>query len=140
MNTCTYNHANRLSSWTSGTDTYAFAYNGLGDRLQQTVNSVTTNYTLDLNAGLTQVLADGSNSYLYGAGRIGQQATDWAYHLPDALGSVRQMADAAGAISYAQSYEPYGAAVSAGKVLRAYLLSNPLTSTSNSPQISNLVA
>ena len=30
-----------------------YGYNGLGDRLRQTVNGVTTEYTLDLAAGLT---------------------------------------------------------------------------------------
>jgi hypothetical protein len=57
-------------------DPYGFTYNGLGDRLQQTVNAQTTTYTLDLNAGLTQVLDEsapqgyGTNSYIYGLGRI----------------------------------------------------------------------
>jgi hypothetical protein len=69
----------------------SFGYNGLGDRLQQTVNATPTTYTLDLNVGLPQVLADGTNTYLYGLGRIGeQQPGGFAYHLPDALGSVRQ--------------------------------------------------
>lgn len=89
VSTYAYDHANRLISLTQGGSTYAFAYNGLGDRLQQAVDAVTTSYTPDLNAGLTQVLADSTNSYLYGMGRIGEQGTDWAYHLPDALGSVR---------------------------------------------------
>ena len=103
-----YDTANRLAGVTQGGTAYTFAYNGLGDRLQQTVGGVTTNYAIDLNAGLTQVLADGTSSYLYGLGRIGQQAVEWAYHLPDALGSVRQLADPMGAVSYAQSFEPYG--------------------------------
>ncbi len=34
----------------------ANSYNGLGDRLRQTVNSVTTNYTLDLAARLNSAL------------------------------------------------------------------------------------
>jgi RHS repeat-associated protein len=113
-NTNTYDHATRLVGVTNGIDTYAFAYNGLGDRLQQTVNAVITNYTVDLNNGLTQVLSDGTNAYLYGQGRIGQQGTDWAYHLPDALGSVRQLANSAGMVSYAASYEPYGEALTQG--------------------------
>ena len=118
VNTYTYDHANRLMGVTDGTDTYSFAYNGLGDRLQQTVGGVTTNYTLDLNAGLTQVLADGTNTFLYGLGRVAQYSQPllqdtWAYHLPDALGSVRQLVDAAGAISAAQSFEPYGEALAA---------------------------
>ena len=60
------------------------------------------------------MLADGTNTYLYGMGRIGEQGADWAYHLPDALGSVRQLADAAGAASYAQGFEPYGEMLTAG--------------------------
>ena len=77
---------------------------GLGDRHQQ--NDV--NYTLDLNAGLTQVLADGTNTYLYGNGRISQHTTQTEYFLGDALGSVRQLADSAGAVTLTQSYTPYG--------------------------------
>jgi len=44
--------------------------------LQQTVNAATRNYTLDLNTGLTQVLADGTNTYLYGNGRIADQGVN----------------------------------------------------------------
>jgi len=77
--------------------------------LQQTVDSITTNYTLDLEGGLTQVLADGTNTYLYGASRISQQAgSSTEYFLGDALGSVRQMTDASGEITLAKAYEPYG--------------------------------
>lgn len=47
---------------------------------------MTTNFTLDLNTGLTHVLADGTNTYLYGNGRIGQFAgAESAYFLGDAL-------------------------------------------------------
>ncbi len=69
-----YDSANRLTSVlnTQNSALSTFAYNGLGDRVSQTVNGQTTNYVLDLNAGLTQVLADGTNTYLYGAGRIGE--------------------------------------------------------------------
>ncbi len=113
VNTYTYDHANRLAG-IQGTGTQVvFGYNGLGDRLQQTVNSLsgatTTNYTLDLSAGLTQVLADGTDTYLYGAGRIAQQsAAGKEYFLGDALGSVRQLADSGGAVSLARNYQPYG--------------------------------
>ena len=94
-----YDTANRLSQVVQGGVAYSFAYNGLGDRVQQTVGGAATSYTLDLNTGLTQVLADGASTYLYGLGRIGQQSAEWAYHLPDALGSMRQVADAAGTVS-----------------------------------------
>jgi hypothetical protein len=56
VNSYTYDFANRLTS-VNGTVNYG--YNGLNDRLTQ--NGV--QYTLDLNAGLTQVLSDGTNTY-----------------------------------------------------------------------------
>ncbi len=81
---------------------------GLGDRHQQ--NGV--NYTLDLNAGLTQVLSDGANTYLYGNGRIAQAGSTTEYFLGDALGSVRQLADTTGSVTLTQSYSPYGEMIS----------------------------
>ncbi|MBN1371298.1 MAG: RHS repeat-associated core domain-containing protein, partial [Anaerolineaceae bacterium] len=85
------------------------AYNGLGDRVSETTNGVTTSFTLDLNAGLTQALSDGTNTYLYGNRRIGQfTGEESAYFLGDALGSVRQLVDGSGNITLTKSYEPYG--------------------------------
>ena len=68
VNTYTYNTANLLTAMSGPFGSSAFSYNGLGDRLTQ--NDV--NYTLDLNSGLTQVLNDGTNTYLYGLGRIAE--------------------------------------------------------------------
>lgn len=81
----------------------------MGHRLSQTVNGIPTNYTMDLNASLTQVLSDGTYSYTYGMGRISQQqGTTPEYFLGDALGSVRQLTDQSSAITLAKSYDPYG--------------------------------
>jgi hypothetical protein len=64
---------------------------------------------------LSQVLADGANRYLYGMGRIAQQAPcGLQYFLPDApstalragLGSARQLSDVAGVFALAQSFAP----------------------------------
>ena len=63
---------------------------------------------MDLNAGLTQLLDDGTNTYLYGNARLAQINTGTQYFLGDVLGSVRQMADASGDVTFAQSYDPYG--------------------------------
>lgn len=41
-NVYTYDDANRLAGVSQGTDTYAFAYSGLADRLQQTIDGVPT--------------------------------------------------------------------------------------------------
>jgi RHS repeat-associated protein len=103
--------SNKLSSVTKGTSTTLYKYSGLGDRIQQTVDGTTTNYTLDINTGtgLTQVLDDGTNKYLYGNQRIAQIApTQTGYFLPDALGSIRQMTDASADLTLARSYDPYG--------------------------------
>jgi len=104
-----YDSANRLIS-VNGTSSYR--YNGLGDRLQQTVNSQTTTYVLDLNARLTQVLSDNENSYLYGLGRISQTNTNTEYFLDDALGSVRQLVNDNAEITLTKSYAPYGEVLS----------------------------
>ncbi|MBI5649759.1 MAG: hypothetical protein HZC40_04815 [Chloroflexi bacterium] len=63
--TFTYDQANRLTVVSQQSSVNSFAYNGVGDRVLQTVNGATTRYALDLNAGLTQVLADGSNTYRF---------------------------------------------------------------------------
>jgi RHS repeat-associated protein len=108
-NTYTYDGANRLTGVTDGGSAVSYAYNGLGDRLQTSASGQTTRYTLDLVSGLTQVLDDGGYTYLYGNGRIAQYGTSGGeYFLGDALGSVRQLADASGAVRLARSYQPYG--------------------------------
>jgi YD repeat-containing protein len=109
VNTYTYDTANRLISVTNAITASNYSYNGLGDRMQETVNGQTTTYLLDLAAGLTQVLSDGSLDYLYGLDRIAQaNGANAAYFLGDALGSVRQLVDGNGAITLAKSYDPFG--------------------------------
>ncbi len=112
--TYTYDVANRLVTLKQGTAvTHTFGYNGLGHRLRQVTNGVTTTYSLDLASGLTQVLADGTNTYLYGNGRIAQQnGTLTDYFLPDALGSVRQMASITDTMTLAKGYQPFGSVLS----------------------------
>jgi RHS repeat-associated protein len=107
--TYTYDHANRLTALSDQGTLYTYAYNGLGDRLQQSVDGLPTDYVLDLNAGLTQVLEAGTNAYLYGLNRIGEvQRSAWQYHLADALGSVRQIVDYSATVGITQSYDPFG--------------------------------
>jgi YD repeat-containing protein len=88
--TYTYDTANRLAGVSGAGQTVSYSYNGLGDRLSETVNGVPKQYTMDLNAGLTQVLQDETNTYLYGNGRIAQYGESGAeYFLGDALCSMR---------------------------------------------------
>jgi RHS repeat-associated protein len=112
-NTYAYNHSNKLTMVQGPSSIVSFTYNGLGDRLSETINGVTIIFTLDLNTGLTQVLVDGSHVYLYGLGRIVQiTGSDCVYFLGDALGSVRQLTDGQGTVILAQAYEPYGSVLS----------------------------
>ncbi|MGQ0602628.1 MAG: RHS repeat domain-containing protein [Anaerolineales bacterium] len=112
--TYTYDTANRLSTVTGSGLTASYAYNGMGNRMRQVTGGITTTYTLDLNAGLVQVLADSSaNTYLYGNGWIAQFAGSTAsYFLADHLGSVRQLANASGAVTLAKGYQPFGTMLS----------------------------
>jgi RHS repeat-associated protein len=104
-----YDSVNQLVSLDGPITESLYVYNGLGNRLQQTVNGVTTNYTLDIAGSLSQVLEDGMHTYLYGNGRIAQKEVSGAqYYLDDSLGSVRQLVSTIGLVTLAQSYEPYG--------------------------------
>jgi RHS repeat-associated protein len=117
----TYDSANRLAGYTSDEYAITYAYNGQGDRLQQTVNGKAITYVNDLNSSLTQVVADGANTYLYGNERLAQENTKTEYFLGDALGSVRQMFDVTGAVVLTQSYDPYGnKTISAGTATTIY--------------------
>ena len=115
VNDYDYDSANRLIAFgaTGQAPTSTYAYNGLGDRLRETVNDVTTTFTMDLNTGLTQALSDGANTYIYGNGRIAQvNSSGTEYFLGDALGSVRQLTNASGVITNTKAYDPYGVVTS----------------------------
>jgi RHS repeat-associated protein len=113
VNAYTYDSANRLTAVSNQQSASSYQYSGLGDRLSQTVNGVTTNYTLDLNSGLTQVLNDGTNTYVYGVDRIAQMNGGTPeYFLTDALGSMRQLVDSTGNVTLAKSYQPFGTGIS----------------------------
>lgn len=106
-----YNHSNQLVGVTKGGITYSYTYDGNGNRLRQTVGSTVTNYLLDTAGGLSQVLVDGTNAYLYGLERISQSdANSKEYYLGDTLGSVRQLVNTNGTVVMSRSYEPYGTA------------------------------
>ncbi len=82
-----------------------------------------TPYILDLNAGLKQVLNDGTLAYVYGLDLVSQQTGIYEeYPLRDTLGSVRQVTDQSSAITGSRNYELYGSLLSVSgegaKVLR----------------------
>ena len=122
-----YDHANRLTSVTSGTLTTEFTYDGylpnhikranellsIGNRVRTKVDGQATDYVMDVASPLPQVLVattgGQSSYYLHGADLIGQYDSGiWAYHLPDALGSVRGLTDPVGQVVSSYSFSPFG--------------------------------
>ncbi|MFH2102932.1 MAG: hypothetical protein ABIJ39_06205, partial [Chloroflexota bacterium] len=90
-------------------------YDGLGQRLGMTAYaqglSVTTRYVVDPlhnSQPLTATALGQSNVYLYGYQPIAEYTDAWSYSLPDGTGTPRQLTDAAGAVTLAGSYTPWG--------------------------------
>jgi RHS repeat-associated protein len=109
INTYTYNSANQLTGFDGQGLHASFAYDGLGDRLQQTIGGVPINYAVDINSALPQVLQDGTDSYIYGVGNLSQiNGSNTDYFLTDALGSTRQLVNAADQLTLAENYDPFG--------------------------------
>jgi RHS repeat-associated protein len=113
-NEYTWDAANHLISANIDGVASTFAYNGLGQRTEQTVDGLTTEYVLDVAGGLPEVIiattGGASTYYVQVQGQIlaQQEGGAWAYVLPDHLGSVRQLADAGGQATLAQSFDPFG--------------------------------
>jgi RHS repeat-associated protein len=104
-----YDFANRLTAINGQGSSFSFGYDGLDNRFRQTINGQTTTYMLDKAAGLSQVLYDGTATYYYGLGRISQQKNGVSdYFLTDGLGSVRQLANQSGSVSFGQAFDPFG--------------------------------
>lgn len=113
VNAYAWDRANRLLSVNN--TAYQYGYNGLGSRVSQAVNSIVTNYLLDVQPGLVQVLAQttgGSTSrFLIGPRGIlayENGTSDWCGVVQDGLGSVRVEVDDNLAVQATQHYGPYG--------------------------------
>jgi|GEM_PF-1934207 len=63
-------------------------------------------------APVPELLRQGKTRYLVGHDTLGwHDGNTWAYSLPDALGSVRQAVDGAGAVVRAREWTPFGVAL-----------------------------
>jgi RHS repeat-associated protein len=95
-----------------GSTTYA--YNGDGTLVSQATSGVTTRYTQDLAAPLTQVLqtqvgAAARTDYFYGLGRLASlNGSTKTWYAADALGSVRRTVTDAGVPLGVINYDPWG--------------------------------
>jgi RHS repeat-associated protein len=112
-----YDSLNRLTQTSTTGRTIQYIYNGLGQRVGKIDNGVQTNYLVDPNGILPQVLAetDASNNlisfYVYdGAGlvaKITPQNQYYFYHF-DGLGSTIAITDSNGQVVNTYCYSPEG--------------------------------
>jgi RHS repeat-associated protein len=107
--TYTYDRAGRMVRTESVSTTLVYTYNADGLRVAQSVDGEVTTFAWDWASAVPEMLRGGETLYLVGHETLGRwDGTAWAYHLPDALGSVRQATDAAGAVTAARQWTPYG--------------------------------
>jgi RHS repeat-associated protein len=104
-----YDALGRLTGVSGGGHTAAYLLDGDGQRVSQTIDSVTTLLDLDLRGELSSVLVAGDTAYLPGMASLGSSdGTDWTATLADAQGSVLATVDAAGTMGPVARYDPYG--------------------------------
>jgi len=113
VNAYAWDRANRLFSVNN--TAYQYGYDGLGSRVSQTVSSIVTQYLLDVQPGLVNMLAQttGGNTsrFLYGPRVLlayENSSSDWGEVVRDGLGSVRVEVDDDLVVQAAQHYGPYG--------------------------------
>lgn len=107
--TYSYDALNRLKQHGST----SYAYNGDGVLVAQTANSVTTRYTQDLAAPLSQILqisqGSASTHYLYGLERLAAlSGSTRTWYAADALGSLRRTLTDSGVPGSVIHYDPWG--------------------------------
>jgi RHS repeat-associated protein len=110
--TNTFDAANRLTASTRDAVTVQPIYNGVGDKVRQTVGATTTNLALDVE-GLPEVIYTSQGEvYLHLPGVIvTQKGSQTRYLLGDGLGSVRQAVNESGAVVAYYEFDPYGSPV-----------------------------
>ncbi|MDY7078649.1 MAG: RHS repeat-associated core domain-containing protein, partial [Chloroflexota bacterium] len=119
--TYAYNGAGRMVRAESVTVTLVYTYSAAGLRVAQSVDGDVTTFAWDWASGLPEMLSDGASVYLVGHDTLGRwDGATWAYHLPDALGSVRQATDGAGAVTDSREWTPFGMEVGAAQAGLGY--------------------
>ena len=93
----------------SGTNV-AYTYDGLDTWVEEVTGGVMTNYVRDRAGGLPLLVSDGTKNYLHAGGILAEVGSTGTRldHLTDALGSVRGVTDAAGAVAATTNYAAFG--------------------------------
>ena len=111
----TFDASNRLTASTRNSTTVEPIYNGVNDRVGQTVGVTTTDFALDVAAGLPEVIyTSEGNTYLHLPGVIVAESStgETRYLLSDGLGSIRQALDDNAQLVRYNEYDPYGNPIS----------------------------
>jgi hypothetical protein len=109
--TNTWDTANRLIETATGNSQLTPHYNGVGDRVGQTVGATTTTFALDVGIGLPEVIqTSGGHTYLHLPGVIMTEnaSGETRYLLSDGLGSIRQVVGETGEVVDYNEFDPYG--------------------------------
>lgn len=119
-----FDYANRLTSATIGADSFSFVYDAFGNRISRTKNGTQTKYLLDLNAGMSNVLAETDasgavqNYYVHGLGllsRITPTGQRYSYHY-DTIGNTVAVTDNSGTVTESYTYDEFGAVLASSGV------------------------
>ncbi len=107
-----FDAANRLISTSRENTTIELIYNGVGNRVGQVTDGVTTTLVLDV-VGLPEVIYTSDDEvYLHLPGVIvTEKAGEARYLLSDGLGSIRQATDDSGDVVVYNEFDPYGSPV-----------------------------
>ncbi|MCP4285261.1 MAG: RHS repeat-associated core domain-containing protein, partial [Gammaproteobacteria bacterium] len=108
--TNTWDTANRLVESSRNNTTIQPIYNGVNDRVGQTVGLSTTHFALDSALGLPEIIyTSEAEAYLHLPGVImTEKMGEVRYLLSDGLGSIRQAIDDTGAVVAYNEFDPYG--------------------------------
>jgi RHS repeat-associated protein len=109
----TWDRADRLRSYNG----VSYEYNGLGQRVKSTASSIATEYLLNVQPGLYQVIAatktnnGATDRFIHGPRGIQGQydnSGNWEYMVQDGLGSIRTVVGASLNVLESRLYSPYG--------------------------------
>jgi len=104
-----YDAANRLLTITQGSNVTTFVYNGLGQRVQETLNGSVIKQWIWNGGAQPAEERDGSNNVTKRFYAQGEQIGGANYFFTtDHLGSIREMTDSTGTIHARYDYDPYG--------------------------------
>lgn len=110
-NATTWDRANRMRTF-GGAD---YSFDGIGNRVSQTVGATVTRYLLDLQPGLAVVLSEtagvATTRYVHSPRGIHAQkdtSGNWEWLAQDGLSSVRQVVDGSNNLLWSTNYDSFG--------------------------------